>query len=117
MQRQDKVYWPRKDARWLRGLARTLNAAAHRQLCHGTWDYDCTFVLLQDAVLLNLDLLYRFRSFHCPAMDVLLNVKPSHAAVGCLLTYTLYHVARAIYLLYLSPVSIYPGSSWAALSE
>lgn len=28
-----------------------------------------------------------------------------------------YHAVRAIYLIYLSPLSIIPGSKWAALGE
>ena len=28
-----------------------------------------------------------------------------------------YHAVRAIYLIYLSPLSIFPGSQWAALGE
>lgn len=31
--------------------------------------------------------------------------------------FVLYHVARAIYLIYLSPLAIFPGSKWAALGE
>lgn len=31
--------------------------------------------------------------------------------------FILYHVIRAIYLIYLSPLSIFPGSKWAALGE
>ena len=28
-----------------------------------------------------------------------------------------YHVFRAVYLLYLSPLAVFPGSKWAALGE
>jgi hypothetical protein len=31
--------------------------------------------------------------------------------------FILYHAIRAIYLVYLSPLSIFPGSTWAALGE
>jgi hypothetical protein len=33
------------------------------------------------------------------------------------LTLVIYHVVRAIYLIYISPLSIFPGSPWAALGE
>ena len=31
--------------------------------------------------------------------------------------FVIYHAFRAIYLIYLSPLSIFPGSKWAALGE
>jgi hypothetical protein len=31
--------------------------------------------------------------------------------------FALYHAVRAIYLIYFSPLAIFPGSKWAALSE
>lgn len=36
------------------------------------------------------------------------------AALGALLVY---HIARAIYLIYFSPLAIFPGSKWAAVGE
>lgn len=52
-----------------------------------------------------------------PTMEYLRDAKPSHVAAGLLVMYGLYHLGRAVYLLYLSPLAIYPGSPWAALSE
>lgn len=31
--------------------------------------------------------------------------------------FVIYHGVRAIYLIYFSPLSIFPGSKWAALGE
>ncbi|KAK4212172.1 cytochrome P450 [Rhypophila decipiens] len=38
-------------------------------------------------------------------------------ACGALLAYAVYHVIRAIYLIYFSPLAAFPGSPWAALGE
>lgn len=35
----------------------------------------------------------------------------------CLGALALYHAVRAIYLIYFSPLSIFPGSKWAAVGE
>ena len=39
---------------------------------------------------------------------------PWLTAVGLFVSY---HVLRAVYLLYLSPLAVFPGSKWAALGE
>lgn len=43
-----------------------------------------------------------------------LPVSPWLAILG---SFLLYHFVRAVYLIYLSPLSIFPGSKWAALGE
>ena len=43
-----------------------------------------------------------------------LPISPGLILLGALV---LYHTFRAIYLIYLSPLSIFPGSKWAALGE
>ncbi len=34
-----------------------------------------------------------------------------------LVAFALYHAVRAVYLIYFSPLSIFPGSKWAAVGE
>lgn len=41
----------------------------------------------------------------------------AHPWLSLVVVYIGGHVIRAIYLIYLSPLAIFPGSKWAALGE
>ena len=43
--------------------------------------------------------------------------QPADIVLGVLALFVVYHFARAVYLIYLSPLAIFPGSKWAALGE
>lgn len=51
------------------------------------------------------------------AMATLSKIEIIDLMYAALALWTLYHAVRGLYLLYLSPLAIYPGSPWAALSE
>lgn len=44
-------------------------------------------------------------------------ITPSYVVGGFIVVFLAYHAVRAIYLIYLSPLAIFPGSPWAALGE
>lgn len=50
-------------------------------------------------------------------MDGIVQNLFAHPWLSALAVYLCYHAARAVYLIYLSPLAIFPGSKWAALGE
>jgi hypothetical protein len=50
-------------------------------------------------------------------MAGILQLLLAHPYLSVLAAYVCYHATRAVYLIYLSPLAIFPGSKWAALSE
>lgn len=50
-------------------------------------------------------------------MDGIVQNLFAHPWLSALAVYLCYHTARAVYLIYLSPLAIFPGSKWAALGE
>jgi hypothetical protein len=51
------------------------------------------------------------------AMDGIVQSLIAHPWLSALAVYFCWHAARAVYLIYLSPLAIFPGSKWAALGE
>ncbi|KEY73624.1 hypothetical protein S7711_09562 [Stachybotrys chartarum IBT 7711] len=49
--------------------------------------------------------------------QTLMQSNPGTGVVVVVLSFVVYHVVRAIYLIYFSPLSVFPGSPWAALGE
>lgn len=54
---------------------------------------------------------------HSEAMEGIVQTVFAHPWLSLLGVYLCWHAARAIYLIYLSPLAIFPGSKWAALGE
>lgn len=52
-----------------------------------------------------------------PLIDLLARLPLSLCCAALLGALLPYHVARAIYLIYFSPLAIFPGSKWAAVGE
>jgi hypothetical protein len=49
--------------------------------------------------------------------ETLMQSNTGTGVVVVVLAFAVYHVVRAIYLIYFSPLSVFPGSPWAAVGE